>query len=115
MLQNRSCCLSLQGKYTDISAIEMYLPLMHLPRLSKEVHLIEADYSARKFVIGISGYRGERSCCTPCLVECWGENNDNSFEEVLPAIFTTKRIVLEDMVAANVDVKFVTFFPCLLQ
>ena len=37
MLQNRSCCLSLQRKYTDISAIEMYLPLMHLPWLSKEV------------------------------------------------------------------------------
>ena len=37
MLQNHSCCLSLQGKYTYISATEMYLPLMHLPRLSKEV------------------------------------------------------------------------------
>ena len=36
---NRLCCLSLQGKYTNISAIEMYLPLMHLPRLSKEVHM----------------------------------------------------------------------------
>ena len=39
MLQNHSCCMSLQGKYTDISVIEMYLPLMHLPRLSKEVNL----------------------------------------------------------------------------
>ncbi len=39
ILQNRSCCLSLQGKYTDISAIEMYLPLMYLPRLLKEVNL----------------------------------------------------------------------------
>ena len=39
MVQNRLCCLSLPGKYTDISAIEMYLPLMHLPRLSKEVNL----------------------------------------------------------------------------
>ena len=39
MVQNCSCCLPLQGKYTDISAIEMYLPLMHLPLLSKEVNL----------------------------------------------------------------------------
>ena len=58
MLQNRSCCLSLQGKYTDISAIEMYLPLMHFPRLSKEANLslrqiiLPANSSLRLVVIG---------------------------------------------------------------
>jgi hypothetical protein len=51
----------------------------------------------------------------PRLVECWGEDDGNSFEEVLQAIFTTKRIVSKDMIATNIDVKFITFFPCLLQ
>ena len=37
--QIRLCFLSSQGKYTDIRAIEVYLPLMYLPRLSKEVNL----------------------------------------------------------------------------
>ncbi len=56
--QNCSCCLSLQGKYTDTSAIKMYLPLMHLPRLSKEANLslrqiiLQANSSLRLVVIG---------------------------------------------------------------
>ena len=51
----------------------------------------------------------------PRLVKCWGENDGNTFEKVLPTILTTERIVSEDVIAANVNVKFVTFFPCLLQ
>jgi hypothetical protein len=58
----------------------------------------EADYSAREFVLRISGYRGERSCCTPRLVKSWGEDDGNSSEEVLSAIFTTECIVSKDMI-----------------
>ena len=75
----------------------------------------EADYSAREFVIRISGYRGERSCCTPRLVKSWGEYDGNSSEEVLSAILAVERIVSKDMIATNVKIKFGTFFPCLLQ
>ena len=79
MLQNCSCCLSLQGKYTYISAIEMYLPLMHLPQLSKEVNLslrqiiLPENSSSGSVVIGESDpaarhawYKvGERMMATP--------------------------------------------------
>ncbi len=75
----------------------------------------EANYSASKFFTEIGGYRGEGSCCTPRLVKCWGENDGNTFEKVLPTILTTERIVSEDVIAANVNVKLVTFFPRLLQ
>jgi len=48
----------------------------------------EANYSAGKFVTGISGYQGEGSCCTPRLVKCREEDDSNTSEEVLPAILT---------------------------
>ena len=51
----------------------------------------------------------------PCLVEYWGEGDGNAFEEVLPAVFPAERVVLEDVVASNVNVEFVAFLPRLSQ
>ncbi len=75
----------------------------------------EAYYSASKFVIRVGGYQGEGSCCMPHLVEHWGEDDGNIFEEVSPAVFSTECIVLEDVVASHVNIELVTFLPRLLQ
>ena len=51
----------------------------------------------------------------PRLVEHWGEDDGNTFEEVSPAVFSTECIVLEDVVASHVNIELVTFLPRLLQ
>jgi hypothetical protein len=51
----------------------------------------------------------------PCLIELGGENDTNLFEEVPFAIFAFGGIVAKDVIASNIYVKFIAFFPCLLH
>ncbi len=58
---------------------------------------------------------GWGSSCFPCIIEERGEYDRDSLEEMLTAALVTGRIVAEDVIAVDTDIKFVALFPRFLN
>ncbi len=71
--------------------------------------------ATNKVVIVIGGDGGLGSCGFPRIMEERGEYDGDSLEKVLPAAFSAVCIVRKDVITIDIDIKFVTFFPCLLD
>ncbi len=75
---------------------------------------VQLDELPCKVIIGV-GDRWRRPCRIPCLIELGEENDTNPFEEVPFAIFPFGGIPVKDVIASNINVEFIAFFPCLLH